>query len=309
MKILSTSSSFGEDPEVFKIISEKGLSFISNPFGRTLTEEEGVSLIQQHKPIGLLAGTGPLKERALRAGHPRLKVISRIGAGWDNVDCKLAEELGIKVCRTADAPTQAVVELTIGLFLDLSRMISLQDRLIRRNQWEKKMGYLVHGKVLGILGCGRIGKGVALAMRALGCRVQACDLYPDIEWLKRNGVDLVPDILSLFRTSDLLSIHADSGNGPKSLIDEEILAHAKRGLLLVNVARGYMVDEPSLITALQRGTVRGAALDVFEREPYVGPLSSMEQVILTPHIGSHTRETRVRMETEAIENLLKGLQL
>ena len=308
MKVLSTTSSFGEESSsVFRILENKGITFVPNPLERTLTEDESADLIRKHRPVGLLAGTGPLMEKALEAGQPHLRVISRLGTGWDNVDRELAEKLGIKLFRTPDAVTQPVVELTVGLILDLSRKVSLHDRLIRSGIWKKRIGQLVSGKTLGIFGCGRIGKGVALIMKALGCHVQAYDPYPDRKWHDKHQVLLVPDIPTLFKTSHLVSIHAEYSPDLRGFVNEALLSQCAPGILLVNVARGSMVDEAALADALKQGRIGGAALDVFEKEPYIGPLTELDNVILTPHIGSFTKESRVQMETEAVTNLLAGL--
>lgn len=306
-KVLSTTSSFEETPDILKLFKEKGLSLILNPLGRTLTEEEGVTLVQEHQPIALLAGTGPLGEKVFRAGHPHLKVISRIGTGWDNVDRKLAEELGIKVCRTPDAPTRAAVELTIGLLIDLNRSISLQDRWIRAGAWQKKIGRLISRKTLGLIGCGRIGKGVAKVAQALGCEIRAYDPCPDHDWHQTNNVPLVSRVETLFETSDFISIHASYSPELKHFINRDLLSHARRGLILINISRGGIIDESSLLEALQSGQLGGAAFDVFEKEPYQGPLRELENVILTPHIGAHTLETRTRMEMDAVKNLIAAL--
>lgn len=310
MIVLSTTSSFGEESsDVIQMLEEKGLKFVPNPFQRTLTEDDAVDLIREHQPVALLAGTGPLKEKALKAAQPHLKVVSRIGVGVDNVDLELAAKLGIKVFRTPESVTQPVVELTVGLILDLSRKISMHDRLIRSGTWKKSIGQLVSGKVLGICGCGRIGKGVALIMKALGCDVQAYDPYPDRRWHEEHGIRLVSDIPTLFTTSDLVSIHAEYSPDLKAFVNEALLSQCKPALLLVNTARGSMVDEEALARALRERRVAGAALDVLEKESCTGALSELDNIILTPHIGSYTRESRVRMETEAVTNLIRGLEI
>ncbi|MCH7564847.1 MAG: phosphoglycerate dehydrogenase [Gemmatimonadetes bacterium] len=308
MKVVATTSSFGAaSSRPLELLRESGLDLVPNPFGRTLTEDEAVELIQAHLPVGLLAGTGPVGRKALEVGRPHLKVVSRIGVGWDNVDRELADSMGVRVFRTPEAPTGSVVELTVGLLLDLSRRISAHDRRLRSGVWKRELTSSVEGKSLGICGCGRIGKGVALVMKALGCEVQAYDPYPDREWHAEHGVDLVPDVATLFATSDLVSIHAEYSPNLEGFVNEDLLRRSRPGLLLVNTARGKMVQESALVAALSDGTVGGAALDVFEEEPYTGPLAAFDNVILTPHIGSHTRESRIRMETEAVLNLISGL--
>lgn len=310
MKVLSLTSSFGEDsPLPLQLLEKHRLIYVPNPHHKSLSEEEAAALVKQHHPVAVLAGTGPIRATVLNSGVPQLKVVSRIGSGWDNVDRQLAETLGILVCRTPDSVTQPVVELTVGLFLDLSRRISRHDREIRSGMWKKHLGNLVSGKTLGIFGLGRIGKGVALAMQALGCRVQAVDPFPDRAWIEKHGVTLVDNVATLAHTSDLMALHAEYSPALWHLLNAQVLGQARRGLLLVNVARGGLIDEEALLALLKDGTIGGVALDVFEKEPYQGPLARLDNVILTPHIGANALEARVRAETEAVEHILRALDL
>ena len=234
--ILATTSSFADGNENIPArLAEKGFQLVLNPYKRKLTETELANLLKEYKPVGLIAGVEPITRNILTDAGDYLKVISRVGVGWDNVDHVAAEEFGIKVFRTPDAVTRAVVELTIGLFVDLSRKISLHDRTIRQGKWEKKMGALIQGKTLTVIGCGRIGKGVCLAMRDLGCNVQALDPCHDVDWHEINKVPLLVSMDNVFRTSDLISIHASMPKDSHCLINQDHFKLAKPNLLLINL--------------------------------------------------------------------------
>lgn len=306
---LASTSSFGDiESKPINLLSSNNLEFIPNPYKRNLSESEISELLDKHKPIGLLAGTELITRSVLESAKAYLKVISRVGVGWENIDHTAAKELGIKIFRTENAVTQSVVELTIGLFFDLARKISAQDRAIRSGIWKKQMGNLITGKQLGVVGCGRIGKKVAISMKTLGCHVVSYDPYPDKEWHRLNGVMAVDSLEKLFQTSDLISIHAAYSEGLSHFVNETLLSLAKPNLLIVNASRGEMIDEAALYSALKSERIAGAALDVFENEPYSGPLINLENVILTPHIGSYAKEARLEMEIQAVESLLEGIK-
>jgi len=255
---------------------------------------------------GIIAGTEKLDADTLeylaRSADARnsLKVISRCGTGLDNVDLDAAKLLGINVFNTPDAPTLAVAELTVGLMLDLMRKVSQMDRAIRHGQWGKKMGNLLKGKTVGIIGFGRIGRKVAALLQAFECSLR----YYDINEQESGASVQRTGLMNLLETSDIVSVHVSS---KKRIIGQHELRIMKKGSWLVNASRGGVVDEHALHEALSSGHLAGAALDVFESEPYTGPLTTLEQVILTPHIGSYAKESRIAMEQEAVENLLKGL--
>lgn len=308
-KIIITTSTFGEsDKTSLQELQDAGYEFVLNPHRRTLTEEEAAGFVREQKPLGILAGTEPVTRKVMESAEGNLKVISRVGSGWDNVDRGTAEKLGISVCRAPKAVAQAVVELTLGLFFDLARKISCHDRSVRRGEWKKQTGVLISGKRAGIVGCGHVGKGVALALRKLGCGVSAYDVAPDKEWFSENHVELMPSLDALFEKAALISIHASYSKELRHFVNEERLSRCGHETLLVNVARGEMVDESALYRALKEKKIAGAALDVYEKEPYHGPLTELENVILLPHVGSYAKESRVLMEREAVENLILSLK-
>lgn len=250
----------------------------------------------------MLAGTEPVTDSVLKDAREYLKIISRVGVGWDNVDKQTAQELGIQVFRTAGVLNQAVAELTLGMILSALRAIPLQDRQIRDGVWQKKMGGLLQDKVVGIIGFGSIGQCVGKLISAFGATVLYYDpVLTDVVWAKSVSIH------ELLGQSDILTIHAEAQK--QILGEKELLSLCKPGVIIVNTSRGCLIDENVLYKALVSGQVSFACLDVFDQEPYSGPLSQLENVILTPHVGSYAIEARIRMEEMAVENMLSGLGL
>jgi D-3-phosphoglycerate dehydrogenase len=293
MKIAVSTSSFGQyDDRPLKVLSENGLEILTNPYGRTLKEEEIVPWLSGC--VGLIAGTEPLTQKVLEA-LPELQVVSRCGVGLDNV----APRPGLSIFNTPDGPTEAVAELTLALALDLARQVSRHDRAVRGGQWKKRMGRLLGGQKIGIVGLGRIGSRVAALFSALGCCVAFYDPYVENALYEKMGLD------QLLGSCDGLTLHL--AGGASTLLDAEKLARLAPGAWLINIARGGLVDEAALYEALKAGKLSGAALDVFGQEPYQGPLGELDTVIMTPHIGSYAREARVKMELDSAINLIAGL--
>jgi len=307
--ILITTSSFGSlDSGPKDLIEAVGFALRENPFGRTLTEGEVRALLEEHKPVGMIAGVEPLTAGVLQGAAEHLKVISRCGAGLDSVDSKSAKELGIAVYNTPDAPCEAVAELTVGMMLCLIRNINGSDRLVRSGNWKKPMGFLLGELTVGILGLGRIGKRVAVLVSRFGARVVAADIVSDEAWAKQHGVRLMGRT-ELLQVADIVSLHLPYSSGDlHHVIGATQLASMKPGSYLLNTSRGGLVDEQALFESLKSGHLRGASLDTYEQEPYRGPLCELDNVILTPHVGSYARAARVRMESEAVTNLIKGLK-
>ena len=177
---------------------------------------------------------------------------------------------------------------------------------MRQGIWRKEIGQLIQGRVLGILGLGRIGREVAQLMIAMGCTVLGHDLVPDVDWSDKYNVRLV-DFNDLLLESEILCIHVSSLDDNTTLIGAKELASMRPGSMLVNMARGGIVDEDALVTALKNETLKGAALDVYSQEPYTGPLTEIENVVLTPHLGSYAKDAKLAMEIESVENLLESL--
>ncbi len=299
-KVIISTSSFGKEHDgPLKLLVARGFTPIGNPFHRKLSESELRDLLIEHRPIGLLAGVESITAAVLRDCADFLQVISRVGVGWDNVDHVVSAEFGIKVFRTEGVLDQSVAELTIGFMLSALRNIVLHDRELRSGLWEKRMGALLHGKTVGIIGYGAIGQKVGELSAAFGAKI----IYSDIcDKVSNCGVCVPLD--QILNKSDIISIHA---SGCDEIIGKGELSKCKEGVVLINTARGGLINEEALLKGLRSGQVGYACLDVFEKEPYDGPLTKFDKVIMTSHIGSYAQEARVRMEEMAVENLLKGL--
>ncbi|AHI54692.1 NAD(P)-dependent oxidoreductase [Listeria ivanovii] len=235
----------------------------------------------------------------------KLKIVANIGAGFDNIDVKKAKELGIAVTNTPDVSTEATAELTLGLILAVARRIPEGDRLCRETPEEFTgwaptffLGTELSGKTLGIIGLGRIGQAVAKRAAAFGMKI----IYSG-----HNPKDYNAEFVSqeeLLKRSDVVTIHAAYNPDLKHLINETTLQMMKSSAFLINAARGPVVGEVALINALKSGEIAGAALDVFEFEPKIGAaLRELDNVVLTPHIGNATVETRTEMGRMAISNV------
>lgn len=299
--IISTSSFDIDNNPPLQQLLQKGMRIITNPHRRKLTEDEIIELLKDGS-IGLIAGIEPLTERVFQAAS-RLKVISRCGAGLDSVDLTAAKNRGIAVLNTPEAPAQAVAELTLGYILNLLRQISAIDQAVRKGEWPRTQGRLLAAQTVGIIGLGHIGRRVARLCQAFEATVIAHDPYAD---QVPDGVTLLP-LEQLLTKADIITLHLPYSPSTHHLLNTQALAVMKPEAIIINAARGGLVDESALADALKSGKVSAAALDVFEHEPYQGALLELNNIIVTSHIGSLARESRRLMEIEAAENLLQGL--
>ena len=305
MKVLASPSSIGQiDLKPFELLEANGYEVVKNPFGRKLTEEETITLGKDC--IGIVAGVESLNAKVINA-LPNLKCISRVGVGMDSVDIPFAESKGIKVLNTPDGPTRAVAELTLGLTMSLLRKIPNAHYDLKNRLWKKQTGNLLLGKRVGVLGLGRIGRMVAETFRSLGNTVSGFDLYPNKEWAEKNEVEIL-GFDELLSTCDILTIHVPGNRDGSSIISTDQLALLKNDCFIVNVSRGGVIDEDALYDDLKGGKLAGVALDVFSKEPYDGKLCELNNVVLTPHIGSYAKEGKLKMEVDAVNNLINTLK-
>jgi glyoxylate reductase len=266
---------------------------------------------------GVVAVLSNRYDRETFAAAPRLRIVANVAVGFDNIDLAAAAERGIVVTNTPDVLTDATADLTMGLVLDVTRRLSEGDRLIRRGGWtgwslEFMLGTEIRGKQLGVVGPGRIGRAVAERATAFGMRVVFAGRQSrgvaSIRLATGERAPVVP-LDALLNTSDVVSLHVPLAPDTRHLIDQQALARMKRSAFLVNTARGALVDEGALVWALSEHIIAGAALDVFEAEPAVTPaLLAFENVVLVPHLGSATRETRTAMAKLAVQNVLQVLR-
>lgn len=298
--VLITTSSF--NAKLLAFIQSSGLSTVLNPYKRKLTEAEVNDLIQKFRPVGMIAGVEPLTRETL-VKAPFLKAISRCGIGMDSVDLEAANEQEILVTNTPDAPTIPVAELTIGMILAALRSTHLSDSSIRIGNWERPMGSLLYDKTVGIIGCGRIGSYVAKILSSFGCQVVGFDPF-----LNTHSHIKLLTFEKLLQVADIVTLHIPYTDSNHHIINSDSIALMKKGALLINAARGGLIDETALVAALQSKSLSGAAIDCFESEPYTGPLCQVNNAVLTAHIGSYATEGRLIMEQQAADNLLNSLR-
>jgi D-3-phosphoglycerate dehydrogenase len=299
--VISTSSFDVDNNPHIQHLQNEGMHIAGNPYKRKLTEDETIELLGT-ETVGMIAGIEPLTERVF-ASAKKLKVVSRCGSGLDSVDLAAAKRYGIAVLNTPEAPAQAVAELTMGLILTALRRICQIDRQLRAGEWPRTQGQLLAAQSVGIIGLGRVGRRVARLCQAFDAKVMAHDSYVN---QSPQGIELVP-LEKLLAESDIVSLHLTYDADTHHLLNGETFARMKPGAVVINTARGGLIDETALVEALTSGQLGAAALDVFEQEPYHGPLIKCDNAILTSHIGSLARESRLRMEIEAAENLWQGL--
>jgi len=242
----------------------------------------------------------------------KLKVIGRAGAGLDNIDLKAAEEKGIKVLNTPEAPAYAVAELTLGLMISLARRIPFADKTMKEEKWLKKqlIGWQLHGKILGVLGLGNIGGKVARLAKAFGMKILITKRTPPPpELLEELEANFVP-LEELLRRSDIITIHVPLTPQTRHLIGEKEIALMKDGAFIINTSRGQIIDEKALYQALKKGKLGGAALDVFETEPPTSyDLIKLPNVVCTPHIGAQTVEAQRMAAILLVEKIIQALNL
>jgi len=306
LKILISSRSFGKiDSGALDILRRSGLEPVLDQLGRTPTEDEIIELLNDDF-VGIIAGTEKITKKIIENAKS-LRVISRYGIGLDNIDLKAAKEQRILVCNTPDAPTQAVAELTLILILNLLRKLCEMDREIKSNVWKPRMGTLLEGKNIGIIGLGRIGRRLVELTEPFGVDILAYETKPNNEFIKRHDIKLVT-LEELMSESNIISLHVPLTDETRNIIGKKELSTMKKDVLIINTARGGLIDEKALINALDGKAIGGVAIDAFEVEPYKGRLSEFDNVILTPHIGSYTTETRIKMEIETVENMINALK-
>ena len=304
--ILIATRSFGSTSnKPWEVLAEAGLEVRRADMAVAATEDGLIDLLQGMD--GAIIGVVPMTRRVL-TNAPGLKVVSMHGVGCDHVDIAAAREFGIIVANTPGANDQAVADLTIGLIVAAARNIPQADEDLRQENWGRYSGSELWNKTLGLVGYGRIGRGVA--RRALGFDMQVLvyDPYIPPEALGLPGVTLT-SFEEVLTQADFLSLHAVLTAETAKMIGAVQLEKMKPGAYLINTARGGLVDEDALYQALSAGKIAGAALDVFVNEPPKGsPLLKLQNVVLTPHIGAHTKEAVERMGVLAARNVAQALR-
>lgn len=297
-RVLITTTPFGEvDQAPLDVLKDAGFECVLNPYGRCLSEAELIALVPNVD--ALVAGTEPITSRVFDSA-PRLRIISRVGVGLDNVDLLAARLRNLAVAYTPEAPCDAVAEITLGLMLCLARGIHQANTLAHAGQWERILGWRLGDLTIGVVGVGRIGKKVIHLLTGFGSSVLVNDLTPsnllhDVEWVDKE---------TLYRRADIVTLHVPLTPQTRGLVGATELALMKPSAALVNTSRGEVVDEASLARALRAMRLRAAAIDVFCDEPYNGELARLNNCLITCHMGSMAADCRFRMEYEAARNVV-----
>ena len=306
MKILVTPTSFRPDKQTNALQKLRDFAgdIVFNPHGRPLKQSELIELLPSCD--GFIAGLDYI-DAGVISSCDKLRVISRYGAGVDRVDLDAARAFNVVVCNTPGANAQAVADLTIGLLLSVARKIPLLDSSVKSGNWFRSTGVEIYGKTIGILGLGAIGRAVAKRAQGFSMRVLAYDPYIDNDYAIKNDV-ISASIDQIVQEADVISLHLPLSGDTRHIISADLMKKMKRGVIIINTARGGLIAEDILPELLDSGQLGGLGLDAFEVEPLVKtPLSGYDNVVLTPHTAAHTFEATENMADMAVQNLIDVL--
>ena len=306
MKIFVTPTSFmkPQNEKARIILEDFADEVIYNPYGRPLVSKEIVDLAKGC--AGYIAGLDYIDKYVLDS-LPELKVISRYGAGVDRVDLDAAKVNKIVVTNTPGTNATAVCELAAGLMMSLARSIPKLDAKIRKGEWPRNNGTELKGKKLSILGLGAIGKKLALRAKAFEMTVSAYDPYIDKCFAIENDI-IICSFDEAISNADFISLHMPLNEQTRHCIDTRAIDKMKTGTMIINTARGGLINEDDVYKAMIEGKIGGLALDAYEAEPVKKtPLMELDNVIFTPHTGAHTNEAIKAMGMMAVENMIAVL--
>ncbi len=284
-----------------------------------LLKKEGYELISQRGPLsesqmldlvgdidGMICGDDSITRAVIQKALPKLKVISKYGIGLDKIDVQAATDLKIPLTYCPGVNHTTVAELTFGLLLAIYRDIVIECNHVKKGEWKRITGHEILGKTIGIVGMGRVGKEVAIRAKAFGMNILGYDIYWDDSFAKEYHVQRMQNLDTLLEQSDVISLHTNLTKETHHLINSQRIERMKKGAVLLNCARGELVDSHALATALKTGKLLGYGADVLEVEPppQDHPLFGCPHAVLTPHIGSRTYESVARQAKMAAENLI-----
>ncbi len=304
-KALITTIPFGENNRLpFELLENANIDYLVNPLNRKITEGELVEMITDFDVI--IAGTEKISDKVMEKAS-NLKMISRVGIGLDSVDLLAAKRHGIKVSYTPDAPAPAVIDLTMGLMYSLLRRVHESNIQMHKGNWHRYFGKRLTECSIGIIGTGRVGSKVIKNLVALGCKI----IYYYDKKVRLEDDDKRHVIFTskeeIYKKSDIISLHVPLDLETNNMITIKEIKLMKKDVFLINTARGGIINEKDLYTALEKKLIAGAAIDVFEDEPYSGKLAKHNNCILTGHMGSMSVDCRTRMEIEATEEAVRFL--
>ncbi len=305
MKVLVTPRSFGKsDPAAFDILKNAGFEITVNDSGGILDRDALAARLADCD--GVVLGVDPL-DASVIARAPRLKAVAKYGVGVDNIDLDECKKRGIKVSRTVGANASAVADYAFALMMATARQVVRIDRMCRQRDWSKINGLDIYGKTLGLLGLGAIGKGMAARASGFGMKVLAYDVFWDDAYAKFSGVvRATPE--EIYRQADFISLHVPLTDVTRGMIGKDQLSMMKKTAVIVNTARGGIIDEPALLEALRNRTIYGAGIDAFEKEPPdEDGWFCLDNIVIGSHSAASTNGATEMMGTMAAENLVRDL--
>ena len=300
-KILISPGSYGKiNNDALDYLSNAGFEYELNPYGKTLTEEQCIELLSDK--VGIIAGTEPITEQTFEK-NPQLKYVCRFGVGMNNVDLQAAKSRGIPVENTPSGHVEGVAELCLGGILAISRHIGTAHHQMKSGVWKKPMGNLLKNKVVGMLGFGQVARRTAELMQPFRVKIIATDVNWDEAEAQRLNATRV-SLEELLTNSEIVSLHLPLMDETRNIIGGKEFALMKENAIVVNTSRGGLIDEAALYSFLTKNSASRAYIDTFDEEPYSGDLLSLDNILLTPHMGSYAEEVRVNMEMETAEKTI-----
>lgn len=306
-KILVTPRSFAKYNyrQVAELFKKHNVEAEFNPYGQIMTEDQISDLLSDKD--GVIVGVDPLHEEVLRQA-PQLKAIAKYGVGVDNIDTGYTDEHAIKVSRTLNANADAVADYSFALLMAVARRVVEINNGCKAGDWQKKIALDIFEKKIGILGLGAIGRGVVKRAQGFDMSIYAYDMYPDEAFVAQNDIRLT-DVDTIIRECDFISIHLPLTPDTKHLLNADNLKQAKKNLIIVNTARGGIVDEETLYQLCKENRIFGAGIDVFEQEPpQQSKLLELENVVIGSHTAASTVGATEKMSLMAAENIIKDLE-
>ena len=307
-RILLTTTSFQDTPgEHHQLLENAGFEIVRDR--GPLPEQRMLELVARGDFDGWLIGDDAITRAVIQKSLPRLKVISKYGIGLDKVDVKAATELKVPVTFCPGVNHTTVAEHVFGLMLAIYRDIVPQCNSVKSGRWKRLTGHELFGKTIGVIGIGRIGKEVVTRARAFGMNVIGYDIYWDDKFAQANHVTRASSIEDVLKGSDIVTLHTNLTDETRHFINASCLALLKKGAVLINTARGELVERNDVVAALKSGELLGYGADVLDQEPPPKdhPLFACPNAVITPHIGSRTYESVARQAKMAAENLIAVL--
>lgn len=287
--------------DVLEKCNSAGLVLHQNYTGRSLNFVEDRALFLDADYI--IAGLETF-DAEFFAQCKRLKCISRVGVGTDNIDLEAAKSANVQICITSDHPSVAVAELCVGNMISLLRHTHLMSEALKAGHWQQIQGTELRNCRVGVVGLGSIGKELVRRLRPFGCEIVAASRSWNADFAESMGVKQL-SLEDIFRTCNVVSIHLPLEKNTRGMISGDLIRSMPDQALIINTSRAAVMDNSAVVEALISGAIGGVAIDVFDEEPFVKPYDNIRNAILSPHIGSHTRETRRAMEKSALENILE----